>query len=429
MKDEILAHISAPATRQSDELYRSLANAYVAFEPLRSLRNDSTGAPDQSRSSATLLKPFATPLENNSFQPVIDISILSTSKDSYGSFPSYLSSEIHDNNDDQQPDSQPFSGSFGNDSVPTSSRLAQLDRVHMNWKGKATSKPNIVSENQQNSHYIQDLDDDLDTAFIEDTQLAAQALQSQLPDNYSMTSEHTSDDESRHNEPSQHSEALEALHERHCLGTRSVEMSYIRSQVTTGIEESAIEFSEGSHLVGTSSFSASSNIFHSPMQEHLSVEAAISPPLDFRGLPIDAYPPAPTISIVRPGILPSQVTKHLAALKIQNPKRFKPATKVRTPKADDRGYWSVECSKWPRKSQHEFWLSMLEHIQSGRLGWGTTLHRESKSPQALGHVRLYCWGELVEHMWLLLWLCSDGKIVGCGSRWNDADGNVVYVVA
>jgi hypothetical protein len=44
----------------------------------------------------------------------------------------------------------------------------------------------------------------------------------------------------------------------------------------------------------------------------------------------------------------------------------------------------------------------------------------------LGRVRLYCWAEVVEHTWLLLWLCSKGEVVGSGCKWMDADGSVAF---
>jgi hypothetical protein len=149
-------------------------------------------------------------------------------------------------------------------------------------------------------------------------------------------------------------------------------------------------------------------------------------PIEFSKLPVDAFPPEPKISVAQPGVLPSQVTKHLAAIKKQNPTRFKPSKKRYTPKADNRGYWSIDCSHWIEKLQQEFWTTMCEQIEAGRLGWGATLHRETGSSRSLGKVRLYCWGEVVEHMWLVLWLCSRGKVVGSGLKWMDADGVAVF---
>ncbi|KAL5121227.1 hypothetical protein ACEQ8H_000695 [Pleosporales sp. CAS-2024a] len=75
---------------------------------------------------------------------------------------------------------------------------------------------------------------------------------------------------------------------------------------------------------------------HAPPEEH-----------DFSKLPIDAFPPAPKVSTERPDKLPSQVTKQLAAVKTQNPKRFNLSARHGTPRYDDRGYWNVPTSAWP----------------------------------------------------------------------------------
>jgi hypothetical protein len=68
-------------------------------------------------------------------------------------------------------------------------------------------------------------------------------------------------------------------------------------------------------------------------------------------------------------------------------------------------------------------------VANGRLGWGVTLHREPAKGHELGLVRLYCWGEIVEHIWLALWLCSDGKISAFGSKWVDAGEKLVVEIA
>jgi hypothetical protein len=86
----------------------------------------------------------------------------------------------------------------------------------------------------------------------------------------------------------------------------------------------------------------------------------------------------------------------------------------------------VDSSSWSANMQQEFWDSICENVSSGRLGWGITLYRDTSSPKILGLVRLYCWAEIVEHTWLMMWLCSRGKIVGSSSKWIDADGKVMF---
>lgn len=40
-------------------------------------------------------------------------------------------------------------------------------------------------------------------------------------------------------------------------------------------------------------------------------------------------------------------------------------------------------------------------------------------------LKLYCWGEIVPHIWLLLFTASHRRIKGCGARWIDARGEVI----
>lgn len=40
-------------------------------------------------------------------------------------------------------------------------------------------------------------------------------------------------------------------------------------------------------------------------------------------------------------------------------------------------------------------------------------------------LKLYCWGEIVPHIWLLLFTASHRRIKGCGAQWIDARGEVI----
>ncbi|KAH7408261.1 hypothetical protein DE146DRAFT_367706 [Phaeosphaeria sp. MPI-PUGE-AT-0046c] len=434
MIDEVLVHISTPATRQNDDLYLSLADAYLEFEPhntigyesQQELRSDGTSPRSLQKSEAAMSAVIQRSDPARS-------SIVSTSKDSYGSFPSLLSSDgsinnLRDDNTRRGP------ALVEDDSVPTSSRLARLDRIHQHWKQHATPKSSFIGE-PTSSGRTPKLPFELagttftDTTFIEDTQLGAQALQSQLQDDYSLTSDDTSDDEAE-------STSLELQRPQvpprdairrlpNDTNDRTVPSSRERSTAAVATISTGQSQPAGTtNIVEPSSPVLKSS---SEMPKLLNEEGNSTDIYNFDNLPVDVLPPPPKISIVCPGRLPSQVTKHLAAIKAQNPKRFKPIRKHGIPGVDDRGYWLVPCSKWPSKTQHEFWSSMSEHVLSGRLGWGVTLHRDGSS-SSLGSVRLYCWAELIEHTWLLLWLCSRGKMAKSGSKWIDAGGNIVYEV-
>jgi hypothetical protein len=424
MIDEILVHTSAPATRQTDDLYRSVADAYLDFQ--RYTSNEEV----LHRTSTYLNAPLTiqvdtviAPSRGSREQAAAASPTLSNSKDSFGSFPSHLSSESKGNGDEHT--DVLIGDSFNDDSIPRSSHLARLDRIHMHWR-QTTPRSSLLNREQQ-ARREPSSREDVETAFIEDTQLAAQALQSQLQETYSITSEDSSEegfeevDQIQEEQPSRESQQniefdTVELASSIPLTTIATPDDLVVNQLITSTRVETTDVSE---------FSVHTSRPDQPLVDgHSSVEAT-----DFSRLPIDAFPPAAIISVERPGKLPSQVTKHLAAIKAQNPKRFRYKNKLYTPKYDDRGYWSVDCSDWPAKIQQEFWSSLCQGVLSGRLGWGLTLHRDASSAQALGLVRFYCWAEVAEHIWLLLWLCSKGKIVGSRSQWVDAEGAAVFEVA
>jgi hypothetical protein len=453
MVDEVLIdiHISTPATKQNDNLYRSLADAYLDFEPYVPSHNA-----EFHKSNGLMLASAASRYTHGASPSgpgpdAAEISIVSTSKESYGSFPSHLSSGGQ--NDDGVNEAE-------NESIPTSSRLARLDRMHRRWKELTPKGSFSTSTNQRRMRPSLPISAEADTAFIEDTQLGAQALQSQLQDSYSTTGEDTSEDEAEPNVPvpplqedfpcqaSQRSTRATRLKSSSILVRPDVPSS--EAPLLYVSQESVVSKPVKTHVpVKTKAAPAnvqanvrSAEVLRSSSGQTQSKsvpQASNNRPklsendsrdgFNFSKLALDAYPPAPNVSVERHSRLPSQITKHLAATKAQNPKRFRTSKKHRTPKADERGYWSINCSTWSRNLQHEFWISVCEHVQSGRLGWGASLHRDASSVQELGRLRLYCWAEVAEHMWLILWLCSQGKVAGSQTRWIDADGSVVFEVA
>ncbi|CAO2656895.1 Nn.00g056980.m01.CDS01 [Neocucurbitaria sp. VM-36] len=426
MIDEVLVHISTPATKQNDTLYQSLSKAYLQFEPQKNYTSESQRE-QHGLTEPTSSRPDPNPQPKNASlsHAATDSSVYSTSKDSYGSFPSHISFDVIAK-DYNVNDTQPQHGSLEDGSVPTSSRLAQLERLHKNWKEQITSKPRF-KDGTRRLRRTPGNSEDADTAFIEDTQVAVQDLQSQLQDTYSTTSEDTSDDDAEPDDKSQYDRLPVVDDSQQDVGRSKVEV-LISASSTANAESGFINANqEKSRFNDTleSLIPGSQGGLNS--HKRMDVHRASLDSMDFSKLPVNAFPPAPQLSVAKPGRLPSQITKYLAAIKTQNPKRFKPSKKLRIPKSDDRGYWSLDCSNWPNKSQHEFWSSMCEHILSGRLGWGSTLHREP-SAQLLGQVKLYCWGEVVEHMWLVLWLCSKGRTSGSRSTWHDADGIAVFQV-
>lgn len=411
MNDEILVHISAPTTRQNDSLYQSLANAYLEFDPVRCYPDDHSQR-DLGQSANS--NPSTAAAERSSTYVTADSSNLFSSKDSYGSFPSHVSYDNHGTN-------APALASDG--PTPTSSRLARLEHIHTTWKENTNPVPStITAQHSRSAHF--DLSHG-DLGYIEDTQLAAQALQSQLQDSYSVTSEDSlEDDFSR--ETTMH--VVRTSYQGDLLPEQG------NGKVVASASSTSIEVSESvardscqiTSQISGQSLRIPSNQLCIEQVASVSAIQGVSRTLDFSIFPLDGYPPAPQVSIDCPGKWPSQITAHLAGVATQNSGRFEPLQKTRTPDLDERGYWSLDCSNWPSMQQQEFWLSLHNEVLSGRLGWSTTLHRDPTNTRSLGRIKLYTWGEVVEHMWLVLWICSNGKIDGSRTKWYDADGSVVY---
>ncbi|KAF1999432.1 hypothetical protein P154DRAFT_523240 [Amniculicola lignicola CBS 123094] len=419
---DILVHISAPQTRKHDDLYRSLAEAYITFEPHQPRTvgcvsdHAEDGIVDVSSTAAALPVHDHLPEANTSIAPY------NISKDSYGSFPSHISSDGHQ----QVPiDLGPSTIASATESPVDSSRLQQLERIHASWKRQeapireADSLGLLVSSLQNSG-----------VAFIDDSQLAAQAIESQLRDDFSTTSEDTSEEESSSMDPgkwdmstqlppkSSEPESIQCDH-------RSSSERRQPSQASAASAAKSIPVHAGLHETAQ---------FLSPAASTPSIKHdASSTVLDIASLPCSIFPPPPALSLESPGTLPSQVTGYLSALKRQNPDRYKPLRKLRGLEDDERGYWLVSCAHWALKEQYDFWTSLSRDIESGKFGWGISLHRGAgkredgtiQYPSGLGEVRLYCWGEVVEYVWLGMWLSSNGKIAGSGSAWLDAENSAI----
>jgi hypothetical protein len=390
-EQEILVHISTSVTRQKDDVYRSLADAYLEFEPC-AVHSGSSPGPSSPSLEMTLVVPDVT-----------------TSRDSYGSFPSHI--ESGDLSSSQKQADTQISSSLHEESQLHTSRLGRLEQLHMRWKQTSSRACGQRSVGAPPSSTLED------GAFIDNTQLAYQAMQSQLFDALSATSEDTSEDESGPVETSL-AEPTENPHMAHVIEEPTMVVSPRNFEADLTISRPTIPETSTRHSILSK---------QNPFQEQPSASKAQRP--NFQGLPSEIFPPAPTITVQVPRRLPSQITKFLETLKIQNPNRYKPRRNRRSLDHDERGCWIVDNSTWPSAVQFEFWTSLADHVSSGRLGWGVTLHRDILRPHELGLVHLFCWGEIVEHIWLALWLCSGGRISGSGSSWMDAEESVVIEVS
>ncbi|KAF2252774.1 hypothetical protein BU26DRAFT_515224 [Trematosphaeria pertusa] len=420
---EILVHISAPATRGNDDLYRNLTDAYLGFEPYTAegfqKRRNEAGDAGVAKLDLTQAPPLASS-QQSSHPPSTDPGNTTSSKDSYGSFPSHVASA--DRSASQE--DVAILGSFGTieESILSTSRLGRLERIQARWRETRGSDSSFLRDRGRIGAPVSSgANGDM---FIENTQLAAQAIESQLFDEYSTTSEDTSESDV---DAATDTEIPASLIRNEDLAPKRpvAESLWRRSQKLIFAEEPEAKLVSTSEILEAATQDCATTDTNSSLGD---LENSV-PPLDFSRLPSEVCPPAPKITVLSPATLPSQVTRHLETLKQQNPQRFKPSKRLRTLDTDERGHWLIDCAGWARKVQYEFWISLCDDIRSGKLGWGVTLHRDSRRRHGLGQARVYCWGEVVEHVWLSLWLCSKGKIVSSGSRWLDAEDEMVIEMA
>lgn len=106
------------------------------------------------------------------------------------------------------------------------------------------------------------------------------------------------------------------------------------------------------------------------------------------------------------------------------PARFRPKAQKRELRPFERGYWLLDCSSWEPRLKHDAWAFLANYIGTGEAGWGVWCKRDPD----FGGLRVYCWGSIVPHIYYLLWLSSQGEISFTGSSWVDADGTKTIVM-
>lgn len=171
-------------------------------------------------------------------------------------------------------------------------------------------------------------------------------------------------------------------------------------------------------------------------------------------LEIHPLPPATSNSPFKTHITP---TMQMLCGRLHLSRVFNPIWKARDLRSLERGYWSFEvkivnpeaeerqqeCSNdssvWPLPLFTRFWSFLADFIgKEGRAGWGVWCVREPQN-LSLGetdelqwpkteHVKIYTWGEVVPHIYLLLFLASERRIKGMRAEWKDAKDEVVVLM-
>lgn len=201
-------------------------------------------------------------------------------------------------------------------------------------------------------------------------------------------------------------------------------------------------------------------------------------------LPLQIYPPPPPISTSH---FTTHITPTLSMLtqRLKPERIYKPIQQTRELNILERGYWLLQIqfdsniqssstlnlnqknqqlhTSWDTPFFHRFWTFLSDFIgKDARAGWGVwciledSSHQDTKHPHSNSQqhqsslpstastgseitpsqstsshdkttlsLRVYAWGEIAMHTYLLLFLASERRIKGMGAEWHDSGEEVV----
>ena len=107
----------------------------------------------------------------------------------------------------------------------------------------------------------------------------------------------------------------------------------------------------------------------------------------------------------------------------------------------ERGHWLVPLRTWEDKTKDKAWKFLHEFVGRGRAGWGVWCIRElldkrkpdnsdkeNQSPGQEEFAKIYCWGEVLGEVYLMIFVAAGKSLRTGGARWIDAGGDVVVDV-
>ncbi|KAI0176271.1 hypothetical protein GGR52DRAFT_353506 [Hypoxylon sp. FL1284] len=106
------------------------------------------------------------------------------------------------------------------------------------------------------------------------------------------------------------------------------------------------------------------------------------------------------------------------------PKRYQPSKKTRDLRPFERGYWYLDCSAWDPQLKRDTWAYLANYVGTGVAGWGIRCTRDTDFQR----LRVYCWGSVTAHVYLLLYLATQRRIRYTGSSWIDGEGIPVIIM-
>ncbi|KAI9874829.1 MAG: hypothetical protein M1830_000915 [Pleopsidium flavum] len=148
----------------------------------------------------------------------------------------------------------------------------------------------------------------------------------------------------------------------------------------------------------------------------------------------------------------THITRSLALLAQELTNRYRPLSATRPLRTLERGYWAVDCSHFDSVLRVRMWKFLTDFVGAGRAGWGVwcewcaeptpssrsqstydskagiaeAIRKDNKNrEEQRDTLKVYCWGEVVAHIYMVLFVASERMIKGTGARWVDGGGEVV----
>ena len=121
---------------------------------------------------------------------------------------------------------------------------------------------------------------------------------------------------------------------------------------------------------------------------------------------------------------------------------YRPVEVTRQLRTFERGYWRLTLmDSWDVTVKNNFWTFLEEFVGGGRAGWGIWAEWLLKENEILEQddrkssvadreveqdvVKVFCWGEIVREIWMVLFLGSNRHINSSQAVWIDAGEELV----
>ncbi|KAK0656112.1 hypothetical protein B0T16DRAFT_424762 [Cercophora newfieldiana] len=141
---------------------------------------------------------------------------------------------------------------------------------------------------------------------------------------------------------------------------------------------------------------------------------------------LEILSPEPPISLhnLQPSDLVTETLLDLAK-RVDLRSRYRPHQQARELRPFERGYWMVDCKSWEQDLKDSAWEFLTDYLRNGLVGWGIRCKRDTP----FTWMRLYCWGGVVEYMYLVIWVASKRRVRFTGATWVAGDGTSIIDVS